>query len=137
MMPLSQLASISAPEPRMITVQVWDVSNVKAVEKGITNAGLGLNPSTEGQLIRLPIPALSEERRKELAKLAGKFTEQTRVAIRNIRRDGMDSTKKEEKDGASKDDVAKKSDQIQKLTDEYIKKADDALKAKEEEIMKV
>lgn len=138
MMPLSQLASVSTPEPRLITVQVWDVSNVKAVEKGIINASLGLNPSTEGQLIRLAIPPLSEERRKDLVKLAGKFSEQTRIAVRNIRRDGMDSLKKLEKDsGLSKDESAKKGEQVQKLTDEFIKKIDDAVKAKEEEIMKV
>ncbi len=135
-MPLNQLANVNAPEPRLLTVQVWDKTMVKAVEKGISAAGLGLNPSADGQLVRVPVPELSQERRIELTKIAGKYAESTRVAVRNIRRDGMDHYKRMEKDGAiSKDDHHHKSDEIQKLTDEFIKKIDDMLVAKEKEIM--
>jgi ribosome recycling factor len=138
MMPLNQVASVSVPEPRLLTVQVWDKTMVKAVEKAINEANLGLNPATDGQLIRVPIPQLSEDRRKELGKIAGKFCEGARIAIRNIRRDGNDHFKKEEKDGKiTKDDLAKRETEVQKLTDEFIKKVDDQLVAKEKEIMTI
>ena len=137
-MPLNQVANVNVPEPRLITVQVWDKSMIKAVEKGIANANLGLNPATDGQLIRLPIPELSQERRKELCKLAAKFAEGSKVAIRNLRRDGMEYYKKLEKDGdISKDELHGKSEEVQKLTDEFIKKVDDLFAAKEKEIMTV
>jgi ribosome recycling factor len=138
MMPLNQVASVSVPEPRMITVQVWDKSMVKSVEKAIRDANLGLNPGSDGQLVRVPIPQLSEDRRKELQKIAGKYTEAARVAIRNIRRDGNDFLKKQEKDNViSKDEHEKKAGDVQKLTDEFIKKVDDMLTAKEKDIMQV
>lgn len=122
----------------MLTVQVWDKSAVKAVEKAIANANLGLNPAADGQLIRVPIPPLSEERRKEMVKVAGKYAEQAKVAVRNVRRDGMDALKAQEKAGEiSEDDLRKQSDQIQKLTDEFVKKVDDALVIKEKDIMAV
>lgn len=136
MMPLNQLANVNVPEPRLLTVQVWDKGMVKAVEKAITVAGLGLNPMADGQLVRVPIPELSQERRVELTKIAGKYAENAKVAMRNIRRDGMEHYKKMEKDGKiSKDDHHNKTDEIQKLTDEFIKKIDDALAVKEKEIM--
>ncbi len=136
--PINQVANVNAPEARLLTVQVWDKSMVKAVEKAIANADLGLNPAADGQLIRVPIPALSEERRKELVKVAGKYTEQAKVAVRNIRRDGMDALKADEKGGKiSEDEHRKQSDQIQKITDEYCKKADDALATKEKDILSV
>lgn len=135
MTPLNQLANINVPEARLLTVQVWDKTMVKAVEKAIASAGLGLNPAADGQLIRVPIPELSQERRAELVKVAHKYAEGGKVAIRNVRRDGMDHFKKMEKDGGiSKDDHQRKSDEIQKLTDEFIKKVDDQLAAKEKEI---
>jgi len=138
MVPLNQVANVSVPEPRLITVQVWDKTMVKAVEKGIQLANLGVNPAADGQTVRVPIPELSQERRTELTKIAGKFCEQGKIAIRNIRRDGNDYYKKLEKDGKiSKDELKKHEDDIQKLTDEFIKKADDGLKAKEKEIMTV
>lgn len=137
-MPLNQVASVNVPEPRLITVQVWDKSMIKAVEKGIANANLGLNPATDGQLIRLPIPELSQERRKELCKIAAKYAESTKVAIRNVRRDGMDHLKKLEKDGdISKDEHHSKSEEVQKITDDYIKKVDEMFVGKEKEIMTV
>jgi ribosome recycling factor len=136
MMPLNQVANINVPEPRLLTVQVWDKTMVKAVEKAISVAGLGLNPSADGQLVRVPIPELSQERRAELIKIAGKYAESGKVAVRNIRRDGMDHYKKMEKDGkVSKDEHHTKSEEIQKLTDEFIKKIDDTLAVKEKEIM--
>lgn len=138
MMPLSQVSSISAPEPRLLTVQVWDAANTKAVEKAIANAGLGLNPQPAGTLVRVPIPGLTEERRAELAKIAAKYAEQARVAIRNIRREGMDLAKKTQKDGKMSEDELKKSEEkIQKMTDAWIKKVDDGLAAKEKEIKQV
>jgi ribosome recycling factor len=136
MMPLNQLANVNVPESRLLTVQVWDKGMVKAVEKAITVAGLGLNPSADGQLVRVPIPELSQERRVELTKIAGKYAESAKVAVRNIRRDGMEYYKKLEKDGeVSKDEHHTKSDEIQKLTDEFIKKIDESLVTKENEIM--
>ncbi len=135
-MPLNQLATVTAPEARMLMVQVWDRSNAAAVEKAIRAAGLGLNPITEGQSIRLPIPDLTEERRKELAKLAAQYAERARVAIRNVRRDGLDALKKAEKDGAiGQDDQKRQSDEVQKLTDKLIAEVDAATVAKEKEIL--
>lgn len=136
--PLNQVAAVSAPEPRMLAVQVWDRGVVGAVEKAIRNAGLGVNPIVDGQTVRVPIPPLSEERRKELAKLAGKYGEAARVAVRNVRRDGMDHLKKLEKDGDISEDQHKKlAEQIQKATDDYVKAVDTAVRTKEEEIMQV
>jgi ribosome recycling factor len=136
--PLNQVAAVSAPEPRMLSVQVWDRGVVTAVEKAIRNAGLGVNPIVDGQTIRVPIPPLNEERRKELAKLAGKYAEAARVAIRNVRRDGMENLKKLEKDGDISQDQHKKfSEQVQQATDQFVKSVDTTLAAKEEEIMQV
>lgn len=137
-MPLNQVATISVPEPRMITVQVWDRSQASAVEKAIRESDLGLNPQAEGQLIRVPIPMLSEERRVELTKIAGKYAEQARVAVRNVRRDGMETLKRMEKDSEiSQDEHHSWSDMIQEMTDEHVKKIDEALEQKESEIMQV
>lgn len=137
-MPLNQVGTVNAPEPRMLTVQVWDSSAVKSVEKAIREAGLGLNPQPEGNLIRVPIPALNEERRKELTKVAGKYAETARVSVRNVRRDGMDMLKKLEKDKAISEDESKRhSDSVQKATDETIKKIDAMLADKEKDIMTV
>src|SRR3990167_3016221 len=131
-MPLSQVASVSAPEPRMLSVQVWDKSNVTPVEKAIRSAGLGLNPISDGQTLRLPIPDLTEERRKELAKLASKNAENARIAIRNVRRDGMDALKADEnKKEISEDERKRAETDLQKLTDDIIKQADEAAVAKE------
>ncbi len=137
-MPLLQVGTVNVPEPRMITVQVWDRSLVQAVEKAIRDSNLGLNPQSDGQLIRLPIPELSQERRQELTKLAHKYAEHGRVAVRNVRRDGMDALKKMEKDGKiSQDEHRHQADAVQKLTDDHIKKVDEALAAKEREILQV
>jgi ribosome recycling factor len=137
-MPLNQLATVSVPEPRLISVQVWDKSMVKAVEKGITSANLGLTPATEGQVIRLRLPELNEERRKELVKVAHKYAEAARVAVRHVRRDGQDLLKKMEKDKQiSEDDHTGKSAEVQKATDNAIAEIDQALAAKEKEIMTV
>jgi ribosome recycling factor len=137
-MPLSQCGTVGVPEPRMLTVQVWDKGLIKAVEKAIRDAGLGLNPSTDGQLVRVPIPALNEERRKELQKIAGKYAEQARISVRNVRRDGMDSLKKLAKDGhISEDEIHKYEKDVQVQTDDTIKKIDEALAHKEKEIMQV
>ena len=137
-MPLNQVGTVSVPEPRLISVQVWDRGLVGAVQKAIREAGLGLNPVTDGQLVRVPIPELSEERRKELTKIAHKYAEQARVAVRNVRRDGMESLKKAEKDGEiSEDQHRTHADQVQKATDEHVKKVDEALAQKEQEIMQV
>jgi len=135
-MPLNQVATVTAPEPRMLSVQVWDRANAHAVEKALRSSGLGLNPIAEGQIIRLPIPELTEERRKELAKLASQYAEKARVAVRNVRRDGMDSLKKAEKDGEiSQDDHKRRADEIQKLTDKIIGELDAVSAAKEKEIL--
>lgn len=137
-MPINQLGNINVPESRLLTVSVWDAGLAPAVEKAIRDSGLGLNPSAAGSVIRVPLPDLSEERRKELVKVAGKYAEQGRIAIRNIRRDGMDSVKALEKDGhVSEDDSHRLGDDIQKATDEFIKKVDEALAHKEKEIMQV
>ena len=135
-MPLNQVATVSAPEPRMLSVQVWDKSNVSAVEKGIAHANLGLNPMQDGQTLRIPMPDLTEERRKDLAKLAGKYAEGAKIAIRNVRRDGMEALKEDEKKKEiSEDDRKRSEDEVQKLTDKYTAEADAAAEAKEKEIM--
>ncbi len=137
-MPINQVASVSVPEPRMISVQVWDKSNTAAVEKAIRESNLGLNPASDGQLIRCPIPPLNEERRLELTKVAKGYTEDARVAVRNVRRHGMDETKRLQKDKVISEDMAHEwHDEIQTLTDQYIKKLDDILSHKEQEIMQV
>lgn len=137
-MPLNQVATISVPEPRMLSVQVWDRSMVGAVEKAIREANLGLNPITEGQLLRIPLPELNADRRKELVKVAHKYSENQRVAVRHVRRDGLDVLKKSEKDGdISQDDHDRMADQVQKATDASIEEIDQALAAKEKDIMQV
>jgi ribosome recycling factor len=137
-MSLTQVATINVPEPRMITVQVWDKGLVIAVDKAIRAAGLGINPQADGQLIRIPIPPLTEDRRKELAKLAHKYAEGARVAVRQVRRDGMETLKKLEKDHhISKDEHKRLEDEVQKMTDNVIKEVDEALASKEREIMQV
>lgn len=136
--PLSQVGTVNAPEARMLTVQVWDSSQVKAVEKAIRDSGLGLNPSSDGQLIRIPIPSLNEERRQEMTKIASKYAEDARISVRNVRRDAMDSLKKTEKDGdISEDEHRRLTEEVQKTTDAHIKKIDDLLAAKQKEIMQV
>ena len=135
-MPINQVATVSAPEPRLLSVQVWDRSNVSAVEKAIRSAGLGLNPITDGQNIRLPIPDLTEERRKELAKLAGQYAEKARIAVRNVRRDGMDMLKTDEKKHEIGEDEHKRlGTEVQKMTDETIAEIDAAAAGKEKEIL--
>jgi ribosome recycling factor len=135
-MPLNQVATISAPEPRMLSVQVWDRSNVGPVEKAIRSAGLGLNPISEGQMLRLPIPDLTEERRKELAKLASQYAEKAKIAVRNVRRDGMDSLKQDEKKHEISEDERKRlENEVQKLTDETIHEMEGVAAAKEKEIL--
>jgi len=137
-MPLNQVGTVGVPEPRMITVQVWDKTLVGAVDKAIRESGLGLNPQAEGTLVRVPIPELSQERRQELSKVAHKYAELARVAVRNVRRDGMEYLKRQEKaHDISQDDHRHRSDEIQKLTDGYIKKIDETLAQKEKEIMQV
>jgi len=137
-MPLSQVGTVSTPDARMLAVQVWDGGMVKAVEKSIRESGLGLNPSPDGQMIRVPLPELSEERRTELVKVAGKYAEQARVSIRNVRRDGMESLKKQEKDGdISQDEMHTGNDKVQKLTDDFIAQIDEMLSTKEKDIMTV
>jgi ribosome recycling factor len=137
-MPLTQVGTVNAPEPRMLTVQVWDRGLVVAVDKAIRGANLGLNPQVDGQLLRIPIPPLTEDRRKELSKIGAKYAEAARVAVRNIRRDGMEHLKKLEKEHQmSEDEHKKQHDLVQKQTDLHIKEIDDALAAKEKEIMQV
>nr|WP_298684255.1 ribosome recycling factor [uncultured Dongia sp.] len=137
-MPLNQVGTVSVPEPRMISVQVWDKSMVGAVEKAIRDSGLGLNPAADGSTVRVPLPELSQERRQELTKVAHKYAEHGRVAVRNVRRDGMDFLKKQEKDHKITEDEHKKlADLMQKLTDEHVKKVDETLAIKEREILQV
>ena len=137
-MPMSQVGTIGVPEPRMLTVQVWDKGLLKAVEKAIRDSDLGLNPSSDGQLVRVPIPALNEERRKELTKVASRYAEEARVAVRNVRRHGMDDLKKAEKDGdISEDEHRDYNSEVQRLTDDSIKAIDEALASKDAEIMQV
>lgn len=136
MMPLNQVATVSAPEPRMLSVQVWDKANLTPVEKGIAKANLGLNPIIDGQTLRLPLPDLTQDRRKELAKLAGGYAENAKIAIRNVRRDGMEDLKTDEKKKEIGEDERKRSeDEVQKLTDKYVALADEAAVAKEKEIL--
>ena len=136
--PLNQVATVTVPEPRMLSVQVWDRGLANAVEKAIRDSGLGLNPMGEGQVIRVPLPELNEQRRKELSKVAHNYAEQARVAVRHIRRDGMDALKKAEKDGdMSQDDAKKQSDLVQKQTDSAVTEIDAIVTAKEQEIMQV
>jgi ribosome recycling factor len=137
-MPINQVATISVPEPRLLSVQVWDKSMVAAVDKAIRNANLGLSPTVEGQILRIRIPELNEQRRKEMVKIAHKYAEDARVAVRHVRRDGMDLIKKLEKEKAiPEDDVARHHDQVQKATDQVIAEIDAALAMKEKEIMQV
>jgi ribosome recycling factor len=137
-MPLAQCGTVSAPEPRMLTVQVWDKALVKPVEKAIRDAGLGLNPQTDGQTVRVPIPDLNEERRRELIKVAAKYTEQARVSVRNVRRDGIEALRKMEKDGElTQDEHRRAQADIQAMTDDHIKKIDDAMAQKDKEILQV
>lgn len=135
-MPLNQVATVSAPEPRMLTVQVWDKSNIGSVEKAIRSAGLGLNPINDGNTLRLPIPDLTEERRKELAKLAGQYAEKAKIAVRNVRRDGMDALKTDEKKGVFSEDERKRHEtEVQKLTDTTTADIDAVAASKEKEIL--
>nr|WP_170317776.1 ribosome recycling factor [Paroceanicella profunda] len=136
-MPVNQCGTVNVPEPRMITINVWDKGMINAVEKALRTSGLGINPVVDGPIIRLPIPELNEERRRELAKLAGHYAENARVAVRNVRRDGMDQIKKAKADGMGEDDSKIWSDEIQELTDQAIKNIDKALDSKQEEIMQV
>jgi len=136
--PLNTLGSVSVPEPRSISVSVWDRAGVVSVEKAIRSSGLGLNPVVEGQNLRIPIPPLTEDRRKDLAKIAGKYAEQQKIAVRNVRRDAMDDLKRAEKDSIITQDEQKKMEgEVQKITDEHVAKIDEALKTKEQEIMQV
>jgi ribosome recycling factor len=137
-MPINQVGNINVPEPRLISVQVWDRGLVISVEKAIREAGLGLNPISDGQLVRVPIPELSQERRHELTKIAHKYAEQGRVAVRNVRRDGMDALKKMEKDGKiSQDEHRHRAEEVQKATDEHVRRVDEMLAQKEKEILQV
>ena len=136
--PLNQVANVNVPEPRMITVQVWDRGVVKAVDKAIREAGLGLNPQTEGQVIRVPIPELNEERRRELTRVAAKYAEQARVSVRNVRRDGIEALRRLEKDGElSQDHQRKLQTDVQHMTDDHIKRIDETLVQKDKEILQV
>ena len=138
MMPLDQVGTIGVPESRMLTVQVWDKALVGPTEKAIRTAGLGLNPSPDGQLIRIPIPALNEERRQELTKVAAKYAEDARIAVRNVRRDGMEELKRLEKDGdMSKDEHKVSSEKVQKMTDKFVAEVDKNLAGKQAEILQV
>ena len=135
--PISQWATINIPEPRLITINVWDKENISAIEKSIQNSGLGINPVTEGNLLRLPLPELNEERRKEISKLAAQFAEQARVSVRNVRKDGMDKIKKLKSEGISEDDEKFWSEEVQNLTNDFIKQIDEILKIKQDDVLKV
>ena len=137
MTPINQVGSVNVPEPRMVTVSVWDKGMIKAVEKAIMNSGLGLNPQTDGTLIRLPIPELNEERRREMTKVAGEYAERARIAVRNVRRDGMDQIKKAKADGLPEDDQKLYESEVQTLTDKFIGAIDKALETKTQEMMTV
>ncbi|MCA1334264.1 ribosome recycling factor [Pseudooceanicola marinus] len=137
MTPINQVGTVNVPEPRMVTINVWDKSMVNKVEKAIRESGLGINPQMNGTIIMLPIPELNEERRKELTKVAAQYAEHARVAVRNLRRDGMDQIKKAKADGLSEDDQKFWESEVQELTDTYIKKVDQALETKQQEIMQV
>jgi ribosome recycling factor len=137
-MPLSQVASVSAPEPRLLVIQVWDRSMVKSIEKALVDANMGLNPQPDGQIIRIPLPMLTEDRRKELTKLAAKYTEESKISVRNVRRDGMEMLKKMEKNKEiSEDELHNLSDDVQKITDNHVKKLDAMLEEKQKDIMSV
>lgn len=136
-MPILQVGSISVPEPRLLTIQVWDSASIKPVEKAIRDAGLGLNPQADGNLIRVPVPELNTERRKELSKIAGQYAEGGRVAVRNIRRDAMEALKKLKADGMGEDENKRYGEEVQKLTDTHIQKIDTMLSDKEKDIMTV
>ena len=136
-MSISQCATINIPEPRLITINVWDKENISVIEKSIQNSGLGINPVTEGNLLRLPLPELNEERRKEISKLAAQFAEQARVSVRNVRKDGMDKIKKLKSEGMSEDDEKFWSEEVQNLTNDFIKQIDEILKIKQDDILKV
>ena len=136
-MPINQCATINVPDPRTITINVWDKANVTIIEKAIASSGIGITPISDGVLLRLPMPELNEERRKELAKLAGQYGEQARVAVRNVRRDGMDKLKKEKNEGMSEDDFKIWSDEVQKLTDTSINVIDQIVSEKQSEIMQI
>jgi ribosome recycling factor len=137
-MPINQVANVSVPEPRMITVQVWDRAMVKAVDKAIRESGLGLNPQTEGQVIRVPIPDLNEERRRELTRVSARYAEEARVAVRHVRRDGIEVLRRREKEAdISQDQQRKLQQEVQHLTDDYIKRIDEALAQKDREILQV
>ena len=135
--PINQLGTINVPEPRMVTVNVWDKTNVPLVEKAIRESGLGINPQINGTIIMLPIPELNEERRRELSRVAGQYAESARVAVRNIRRDGMDQIKKAKSDGMSEDDQKFWEGEVQEMTDDYVKRIDSLLNNKQDEIMQV
>tara|TARA_B100001287_G_C22660368_1_gene520015 strand:+ start:1037 stop:1600 length:564 start_codon:yes stop_codon:yes gene_type:complete len=135
--PVNQLGTINVPEPRMVTINVWDKTNVPLVEKALRESGLGINPQLNGTIIMLPIPELNEERRRDLSKVAGQFAENARIAVRNIRRDGMDQIKKAKSDGMSEDDQKFWEEAVQEVTDATIKKLDEILESKQEEIMQV
>ncbi|WP_317054656.1 ribosome recycling factor [Roseovarius rhodophyticola] len=135
--PINQVGTVNVPEPRMVTINVWDKSMVGAVEKAIRESGLGINPQLNGTIIMLPIPELNEERRKELTRVAAQYAESARVAVRNIRRDGMDQVKKAKSDGLSEDDQKFWENEVQDMTDRFIKSVDDALETKQSEIMQV
>lgn len=137
MTPINQVGTVNVPEPRMLTINVWDKSLVNKVEKAIMESGLGINPQTNGTIIMLPIPELNEERRRELGKVAGQYAEHARVAVRNVRRDGMEQLKKAKSDGLSEDEHKLWSDEVQELTDRFIKSVDEALETKQSEIMQV
>lgn len=134
-MPINQVASLAVPEPRLLTVQVWDQGNTQAVEKAIRNSGLGLNPMAEGSLVRIPMPELTEERRRDLTKVAGKYSESARIAIRNVRKDGMDQIKADK--DLPEDEAKRQTDEVQKMTDDHIKQIDQLLADKEKDIMAV
>ena len=136
-LPIGQCATINIPEPRLITINVWDKENISAIEKSIQNSGLGINPATEGNLLRLPLPELNEERRKEISKLAAQFAEQARISVRNVRKDGMDKIKKLKSEGMSEDDEKFWSEEVQNLTNDFIKQIDEILKIKQDDILKV
>lgn len=135
--PVNQVGTVNVPEPRMVTINVWDKGLVGAVEKAIRESGLGINPQLNGTIIMLPIPELNEERRRELSKVAGQYAENARISVRNIRRDGMDQIKKAKSDGMSEDDQKLWEDEVQEITDRFIKQVDDALATKQSEIMQV
>ena len=135
--PISQCSTINVPEPRLITINVWDKENISTIEKSIQNSGLGINPVTEGNLLRLPLPELNEERRKEISKLAAQFAEQSRVSVRNVRKDGMDKIKKLKSEGMSEDDEKFWSEEVQNLTNDFIKQIDEILRIKQDDLLKV